>query len=95
MFAKYEDTDILVEGHADDTGTDAINNPLSERRAQTVSSFLQSQGIAASRLQTRGYGSTKPKYPNDSEANRAKNRRVELAITANDEMLADAKAGTL
>ena len=95
VFAKYEDTNILVEGHTDDTGTDAINNPLSQQRAQTVADFLKSQGIAASRLQTRGYGSTKPKYPNDSDANRAKNRRVELAITANDEMVADAKAGTL
>jgi outer membrane protein OmpA-like peptidoglycan-associated protein len=95
VFANYEDTNIVVEGHTDDTGTDAVNIPLSEKRAKTVSAFLESHGVAASRLQTKWYGSSKPKVPNDSAENRALNRRVELAIYANDEMVADAKAGTL
>ena len=95
VFAKYEDTNILVEGHTDNTGTDAINVPLSEKRAMAVAAFLEGQGIAASRLDVEWYGSSKPKYPNDTPGNQAKNRRVELAIYANQEMVADAQAGTL
>lgn len=95
VLKSYPDTNILVEGHTDDTGSDAINVPLSQKRAETVQSFLVSQGVAPSRLQTKWFGSSQPKFPNDSEANRAKNRRVELAIYANDAMVADAKAGTL
>jgi outer membrane protein OmpA-like peptidoglycan-associated protein len=95
VFKKYEDTNILVEGHTDNTGTDAINVPLSERRAKAVSAYLQSQGVAGSRLEAKWYGSSQPKYPNDTPENQAKNRRVELGIYANDDMVADAKAGTL
>jgi len=95
VFNKYEDTNLLIEGHTDNTGTDAINNPLSERRAQAVSTYLQSQGVAGSRLQVRSYGSTKPKYPNDTPENQAKNRRVEIGIWATEEMVADAQGGTL
>jgi outer membrane protein OmpA-like peptidoglycan-associated protein len=89
---NYDDTNILVEGHTDNTGTDAINIPLSENRAKTVSSFLESQGVAGSRLEEKWYGSSQPKYPNDTPENRAENRRVELGIYANDEMVADAEA---
>ena len=94
VLKKYPDTNILVEGHTDDTGTDAINLPLSQKRAQAVSSYLASQGVAPGRLETKWFGSSQPKYANDSEANRAKNRRVELAIYANDQMVADAKSAT-
>ena len=92
---KYPDLRILIEGHTDNTGTDAVNQPLSERRAASVSQYLQAQGVPANRLTTRGYGSTQPKVPNDSPANLAMNRRVELGITANDEMVAQAKAGEI
>jgi len=95
VFTKYEDTNILVEGHTDNTGTDAINIPLSEKRAKAVSAYLQSQGVAASRLEEKWYGSSQPKYPNDTPENQAKNRRVELGIYANEDMVADAEAGTL
>jgi outer membrane protein OmpA-like peptidoglycan-associated protein len=95
VFGKYEDTNILVEGHTDNTGTDAINVPLSEKRAKAVSAYLQSQGVAASRLEEKWYGSSQPKYPNDTPENQAKNRRVELGIYANDDMIADAEATTL
>jgi outer membrane protein OmpA-like peptidoglycan-associated protein len=95
VFAKYEDTNILVEGHTDNTGTDAINEPLSERRAKAVSAFFASQGVDPGRLSEKWYGSTQPRYPNDTPENRAKNRRVELAIVANDDMVAEARAGTL
>ena len=97
VFTKpdYSDTNILVEGHTDNTGTDAINQPLSERRANAVASYLQTQGVAASRLTTEGYGSSQPKYSNDTPDGQAKNRRVELGIYANDDMVASAQAGTL
>jgi outer membrane protein OmpA-like peptidoglycan-associated protein len=95
VFAKYEDTDILVEGHTDDTGAESYNMDLSKRRARSVASFLETQGISSSRLKTEAFGEAQPKYENNSEENRAKNRRVELAIYANEEMKADAEAGTL
>jgi len=95
VLQKYPDTNILIEGHTDSTGSDAVNQPLSERRATAVSKYLASQGVASSRLSTKGYGSAQPKVPNDTKENQAKNRRVELAITANDKMVAQAKDGEL
>jgi outer membrane protein OmpA-like peptidoglycan-associated protein len=95
VMQKYPDTNILIEGHTDSTGSDAVNQPLSERRATAVSKYLASQGVAAGRLSTKGYGSSQPKVPNDTKENQAKNRRVELAITANDKMVAQAKDGEL
>jgi len=94
VFNSYEDTNILIEGHTDDTGTEEFNMALSEKRAKAVRDYLIAQGVDASRLTAKWYGETQPKYPND-EANRAKNRRVELAIYANDEMIAKAKEGNL
>lgn len=94
VFKNYEDTNILIEGHTDDTGSDAYNMTLSEKRAKAVRDYLISQGVDGSRLTAKWYGETQPKYPND-EANRAKNRRVELAIYANDEMVDAAKKGEL
>jgi outer membrane protein OmpA-like peptidoglycan-associated protein len=95
VFKKYDDTNIRIEGHTDDTGSDAVNQPLSERRAKAVGDVLRSNGVAGDRLTEVGYGSSQPKVPNDSDANRATNRRVELGIYANDDMVAQAKAGEL
>ena len=95
VFAKYPDTNILIEGHTDDTGTDAYNMDLSRRRAESVVDFLETQGLSTARLKTESFGESQPKYPNDTEDNRSKNRRVELAIYANEEMKADAKDGEL
>jgi outer membrane protein OmpA-like peptidoglycan-associated protein len=94
VFKNYPDTNILIEGHTDDSGAAAYNLSLSEKRAKSVSSYFVSQGINASRLTTKWYGETQPKYPND-EASRAKNRRVELGIYANDDMKEDAKSKRL
>lgn len=88
---KYPDTYVRVEGHTDDTGTDEYNYGLSERRAQAVATYLKSQGVAANRVQTFWYGEKQPKFPNDTDANRAKNRRVEFSIFANDKMKTEAK----
>jgi outer membrane protein OmpA-like peptidoglycan-associated protein len=95
VFVKYPETNILVEGHTDDTGTDAFNMQLSEKRAEAVTSYLESKGVASNRFTIKWYGETQPKYPNTSEANRVLNRRVELAIIANEEMKKDAKDGSL
>jgi len=69
---------VEVQGHTCDLGDAAYNMDLSDRRANAIKDYLISQGIAADRLTARGYGEERPRFPNDSEANRAKNRRVEL-----------------
>ncbi|WP_310589482.1 OmpA family protein [Dyadobacter sandarakinus] len=95
ILAKYDDTQILLEGHTDDTGSDDYNMKLSKRRAKAVSSYLESQNLPSSRLNTKWYGEAQPKFANDSEANREKNRRVEVAIYANESMKKDAEKGDL
>ena len=91
---KYSDTNIEVQGHTDNTGTDSYNMSLSKRRASAVSNYLKSNGIASSRTSTKGYGESAPNYSNDTEEGRSKNRRVEFLITANAKMQADAKRET-
>ncbi|MFC6997471.1 OmpA family protein [Rufibacter roseus] len=92
---KYPGTNVLIEGHADNTGTDAINQPLSERRAQAVANYAISLGVEPGRIQTRGYGSTQPIADNTTAAGRQQNRRVEVAIFASEEMKAAAERGEL
>ncbi len=87
------DTNINIYGHTDSKGTDAYNQSLSERRAASVRSYLLSQGIASSRMFTMGMGESDPRATNDTDAGRAENRRVEFAITANEEMIRDAQQG--
>jgi len=67
-----------VGGHTDNVGGAAYNAKLSQARAESVKSWLVAHGIAASRLTAKGYGDTVPVVPNSSDANRARNRRVEL-----------------
>lgn len=80
----YPDSTIAVTGHTDDSGNDAYNQRLSEQRAASVANYLATHGVAAMRVTQRGLGESSPKVPNNSDANRATNRRVELAITANE-----------
>jgi outer membrane protein OmpA-like peptidoglycan-associated protein len=91
VFSKYPDSYILIEGHTDASGTAEHNLLLSEQRAKAVASFLQTQGVAANRVKTAWYGENQPKYPNDTEANMAQNRRVEFAIYANEALIEKAK----
>ena len=86
VFNTYPETNILIEGHTDDVVTESYNETLSKRRANAVGNYLKSAGIASSRLTIRWYGERQPKVENTSDANRAENRRVEFAITANDKM---------
>ena len=87
------DTNINIYGHTDSKGTDAYNLSLSERRAAAVRNYLVSQGVSAGRMFTMGVGEKEPVASNDTDAGRAENRRVEFAITANQEMINDANSG--
>jgi len=71
---------VLVEGHTDNTGTDAYNLSLSERRAESVRSFLIQNGINGQRVLARGYGTSYPIAGNDTASGRQLNRRVEIVI---------------
>ncbi len=86
VFNNFPETNILIEGHTDDGGSEAYNETLSQRRADAVGSYLKSAGIASSRLTIKWYGEAQPKVDNTSDAGKAENRRVEFAITANDKM---------
>ena len=88
---KYPDTYVLVEGHTDATGTNDYNMDLSRRRASSVAGYLKTENIKSQRVLTKWYGEEQPKYSNDTDADRAKNRRVEFAIYANEKMVNDAK----
>ncbi|MDQ3395220.1 MAG: OmpA family protein [Bacteroidota bacterium] len=78
LMKETNDLKLSIEGHTDDSGDVAYNKQLSQRRAETVAYELTVAAIAATRLETKGFGSEKPLVANDSETNKAKNRRVEL-----------------
>jgi outer membrane protein OmpA-like peptidoglycan-associated protein len=71
---------LMIVGHTDNTGSDAVNNPLSVERAHSVRDYLVTRGVAASRVETAGRGEREPVADNSSEAGRAKNRRVEIFL---------------
>ena len=87
------DTNINIYGHTDSIGTDAVNLRISAQRAAAVKNYFVANGISASRMFTEGLGKSSPIASNDTDAGRAKNRRVEFAITANEKMINDAKSG--
>ncbi|XXQ67851.1 OmpA family protein [Neisseriaceae bacterium B1] len=78
--ATYNETTITVVGHTDSTGSDAINNPLSQNRAQAVANYLNQRGVAANRMSVSGQGSRMPIASNATVEGRAQNRRVEILI---------------
>ena len=82
---KFGESNILIVGHTDSQGDDAYNMGLSQRRANSASAYLQSQGVPASRITTAGRGESEPVASNDTEAGKAQNRRVEVAIYASPE----------
>ena len=71
---------VRIVGHTDSTGTDAINNPLSLQRAESVKNYLSDRGVPASRIETVGRGSREPIASNATAAGQAKNRRVEIFL---------------
>lgn len=86
ILLKYPDENVLVIGNTDNVGTVAYNQKLSERRASSVANYLISLGVSPGRITTKGMGESDPKVPNDTEAHRAENRRVEFVLTANEAM---------
>jgi outer membrane protein OmpA-like peptidoglycan-associated protein len=88
---QYPNTNVLIVGHTDASGTADYNQALSERRAQAAADFLVSQGVNAARMRTVGRGEMEPVATNDTDAGRAQNRRVEVAIYANAAAVAAAK----
>jgi outer membrane protein OmpA-like peptidoglycan-associated protein len=92
---KYPDTNILIEGHTDSTGKPEYNQTLSEKRAASVANYLKTLGVVQSRLSNVGYGPDQPVSDNASEAGRQLNRRVEVAIFANDKLKKKAEKGEI
>jgi len=83
---KYSDTNILIEGHTDDTGSDDHNMNLSKDRAQSVAFYLATLEVKSARFSIAGYGETQPIVTNDTPEGRQKNRRVDIAVLANDKL---------
>ena len=87
-------TNILIVGHTDNTGTDQYNQDLSVRRAASVKTFIASNNVANSRLSTSGKGESEPIADNNTVDGRSQNRRVEIVIVANEAMKDQAKSAT-
>ena len=90
IFKEYPKTNILVEGHTDSAGSDEYNLKLSQQRAESVTNYLISKGISSGRFTTKWYGESQPRESNETAEGKAKNRRVELAIIASDELKQEA-----
>jgi outer membrane protein OmpA-like peptidoglycan-associated protein len=93
---KHGQTEVLLVGHTDNVGSQAYNQTLSERRAQSAASYLTSLGLSSSRVRSTGRGLTEPIASNDNEFGRQENRRVEVAIFADANLRSEAQrqAGT-
>lgn len=94
IFREYPNSLVLVEGHTDNTGSAEYNMGLSQRRAEAVTNYLTSQGISSGRFTTKWYGEDQPKYDNSTTKGRAQNRRVEIAIVADEQLKEEAKKNT-
>lgn len=88
-------TNVQIFGHTDNVGTRAANEKVSSERANVVKAYLNNSGVASSRMTSQGMAYDQPVASNDTEAGRAQNRRVEIYITANEEMVREANDGTL
>lgn len=85
------DTEVKIYGHTDSTGSDAINNPLSEKRAEAVYNYLLTKGVSGNRIDSQGFGSSQPIADNSTVAGRSQNRRVEVFILPNAKMIEEAQ----
>jgi outer membrane protein OmpA-like peptidoglycan-associated protein len=88
---KYPGTDVLVVGHTDNIGREEYNQGLSERRAASAANYLVSRGVDYRRIRMVGMGETEPIATNATEAGRQQNRRVEIAIYANEQLRREAQ----
>lgn len=92
---KYDETEIRVLGHTDNTGTEKYNAALSKKRAASVNDYLVTKGVAPTRLTDIGYGELDPIATNETLEGRELNRRVEIVIVADKKLQRDAKKGDL
>jgi outer membrane protein OmpA-like peptidoglycan-associated protein len=92
VFIEYADTNIMIYGYTDSTGSAEYNLKLSLERAVSVKNYLVSKGLAPIRFNTSGMGIADPIATNDTPEGRSQNRRVEFAITANEKMIQEAKS---
>ena len=92
---RYPDTEIVVEGDTDSTGSEDYNLALSERRAQAVANYQISLGVDSERISIIGLGETNPVATNETVEGRQQNRRVEIAIFANEKLKEAAKRGEM
>jgi outer membrane protein OmpA-like peptidoglycan-associated protein len=95
ILQKYEDTNILFGGHTDSRGTEKYNQELSEKRARSVAEYASFTGVDAERMTIIGYGETDPIASNETAEGMQKNRRVEVAIWANDKLKEAAEEGRI
>ena len=86
-------TNVIIEGHTDNTGSYELNQRLSERRAEAVAAYARSLGVEGSRLQAKGYSYDQPIADNSTAEGRQQNRRVEIIIIANEELKQAAERG--
>jgi outer membrane protein OmpA-like peptidoglycan-associated protein len=83
VFQRYPQTTLRVEGHTDSTGSASYNQRLSERRANSVASYIENMGVSGSRVDAIGYGESQPRADNTTASGRQMNRRVEIKVVAN------------
>ena len=92
IFIEFPDTELMIEGHTDDSGAAEYNMKLSKRRADSVVAYLKAHGVAGNRFSVKAFGETAPRFDNATKDGQTKNRRVEIGVSANDQMIQDAKA---
>lgn len=96
ILKEYNDADVAIYGHTDSTGSDAINDPLSLNRANSVAQYLKSLGVSSNQIKNvEGFGSKEPVADNSTAAGRAQNRRVEVYMYASEAMINAANNGQL
>ena len=91
VFIEFPDTNILVVGHTDNVGAEDYNMTLSKNRAYAVTNYLVGKGLNSGRFTTNWFGESQPMHDNSTASGRAKNRRVNVAILPNEQMIQDAK----
>lgn len=92
IFLEFPDTNLMIQGYTDSVGNDDYNLKLSKRRADAVSKYIADAGVSSSRMTVEGFGEAAPRFDNATKDGQAGNRRVEIGVSANKEMIDDAKA---
>ena len=96
VLKKNTDCSVDIQGYTDNVGSDAVNNPLSQNRAESVASFLKQKGVSNDQLKNvTGFGASNLVADNSTEAGRQQNRRVEVYMYASEAMINAANSGTL